>query len=53
MCKGLFEILKKCYSYVFPATNHEMYVQKVTKQALTTFDETRKNLNNLESLPCE
>ena len=33
-------------------TNDEMYLQKVRKSTLSAFDEKRKYLNEIESIPC-
>ena len=42
---------KECENFVIRALNHEMYMQKVTKNSLSAFDEKRKYINNIESIP--
>ena len=45
------EYQKECENYVIRSLNHEMYMQKVTKNSLSAFDEKRKYINNIESIP--
>ena len=45
------EYQKECDNYVIRSINHEMYLQKVTKNSLSAFDEKRCYLNNIESIP--
>ena len=42
---------KECENYIIRSVNHEMYMQKVTKNSLSAFDEKRKYINNIESEP--
>ena len=42
---------KECENYIIKSMNHEMYLQKVTKNSLSAFDEKRCYLNNIESIP--
>ena len=42
---------KECDNYVIRSINHEMFLQKVTKNSLSAFDEKRCYLNNIESIP--
>ena len=45
------EYQKKCDNYVIRSINHDMYMQKVTKNSLSAFDEKRKYINKIESEP--
>ena len=45
------EYKKECDNFVIRALNHEIYMQKVTKNSLSAFDEKRKYINNIESIP--
>ena len=42
---------KECDNFVIRALNHEMFMQKITKNSLSAFDEKRCYLNNIESIP--
>ena len=42
---------KECENFVIRALNHEMFMQKVTKNSLSSFDEKRKYTNNIKSIP--
>ena len=42
---------KECDNYVIRSINHDIYLQKVTKNSLSAFDEKRCYLNNIESIP--
>ena len=42
---------KECDNFVIRALNHEIYMQKVTKNSLSAFDEKRKYINNIENVP--
>ena len=42
---------KECDNFVIRALNHDIYLQKVTKNSLSAFDEKRKYINNIESIP--
>ena len=42
---------KECDNYVIRSINHDMYLQKVTKNSLSAFDEKRCYKNNIESEP--
>ena len=42
---------KECDNFVIRALNHEIYMQKVTKNSLSAFDEKRKYINNIEGIP--
>ena len=45
------EYRKNCDNYLIRAVNHQMYLQKVEKKALSSFDEKRCYLNEVESRP--
>ena len=42
---------KECDKYLIRSLNHEMFLQKVTKLSLSSFDEKRKYINKIESIP--
>ena len=42
---------KECDNYVIRSLNHDMFLQKVTKNSLSAFDEKRCYLRNIESIP--
>ena len=50
-CLFGFDYQKECENFVIRSINHEMYMQKVTKNSLSAFDEKRKYINNIESIP--
>ena len=45
------EYRKECDNYVVRSVNHDMYLQKVTKNSLSSFDEKRCYENEIESRP--
>ena len=45
------EYQKTCDNYLIRSNNHNMYLQKVEKKSLSAFDEKRKYVNAIESLP--
>ena len=45
------EYQKTCDNYLIRSVNHDMFLQKVEKKTLSTFDEKRKYENAIESLP--
>ena len=42
---------KECDNYKIRSSNHDMILQKVSKNSLSAFDEKRCYLNNFESVP--
>ena len=42
---------KKCDKYIIRSLNHEMYLQKVTKSTLFSFDDERCYKGNIKSKP--
>ena len=42
---------KEYENYIIRSIIHEIYMQKVTKNSLSAFDEKRKYINNIESIP--
>ena len=44
---------KECENFVIRSLNHEMFLQKVTKNSLSAFDEKRCYLNNIRKHPLE
>ena len=47
------EYRKNCNNYLIRSINHDMYLQKVEKQALSSFDEKRCYLNEIQRVPWE
>ena len=45
------EFQKECNNFIIRSLNHDMFLQKVTKNSLSAFDEKRCYLNNIESIP--
>ena len=42
---------KECENYIIRSINHNMFMQRITKNSLSSFDEKRKYINNIESIP--
>ena len=42
---------RECENFVIRSIDHDMFLQKVTKNSLSTFDEKRCYLNNIVSIP--
>ena len=42
---------KECDNFVIRALNHEIYMQKITKNSLSAFDEKRKYINDIQNIP--
>ena len=42
---------KECENFIIKSMNHDMFLQKVTKNSLSAFEEKRCYLNETESLP--
>ena len=42
---------RECENFVIRSIDHNMFLQKVTKNSLSAFDEKRCYLNNIESIP--
>ena len=42
---------RECENFVIRSIDHDMFLQKVTKNSLSAFDEKRCYLNNIESIP--
>ena len=43
------EYRKECENYLIRSINHDMYLQKVEKKALSSFDEKRYYINEIQS----
>ena len=42
---------KECENYIIKSMNHDMFLQKVTKNCLSAFDEKRLYINNIVNIP--
>ena len=45
------EYQKECDNYIIRSLNHEMYLQRVKKATLSSFDDKRSYINETESKP--
>ena len=45
------ENVNECDNYILKSINHDMHLQKLRKTKLSSFDDKRNYINNIESLP--